>query len=125
MCTQRSFSSLALTTKFLPSITLFTLQPLFCYLEPAHKINTLFKGEYMIPKIQFGKSVVMGLLMVLLIMAGVPTNLSAQNAQSPVSLKVALLPILDTLPFHVAQAKGYFDRPGVAVTAVPVGSGLE
>jgi NitT/TauT family transport system substrate-binding protein len=104
---------------------LFTLQPLFCYLEPDHKINTLFKGEYMILKIQFGKSVVMGLLMVFLIMAGLPTNLSAQNAQSPVSLKVALLPILDTLPFHVAQAKGYFDRRGVTVTAVPVGSGLE
>ena len=67
----------------------------------------------------------MGLLIVLLIMAGVPANLAAQNDQSSVSLKVALLPILDTFPFHVAQAKGYFDRYGVSVTAVPVSSGLE
>ena len=29
------------------------------------------------------------------------------------------------MPFHAAQAKGYFDRHGVSVTAVPVGSGLE
>ena len=107
------------------SVTLFTLQPLFCYLEPDHKTNTLFKGEYMIPKIQFRKSVVIGLLMVLMIMAGFPTGLLAQEAQSANSLRVALLPILDTLPFHAAQAKGYFDRYGVTVTAVPVGSGLE
>jgi len=79
----------------------------------------------MIPNIQFRKSVVIGLLMVLMIMAGFPTGLLAQEAQSANSLKVALLPILDTLPFHAAQAKGYFDRYGVTVTAVPVGSGLE
>jgi NitT/TauT family transport system substrate-binding protein len=103
----------------------FTLQPLFCYLEPEHKNNTLLKGENMIPKIQFRKSVVMGLLIVLLIMLGLPTHLFAQKAPSVSPLKVALLPILDTLPFHVAQAKGYFERHGVTVTAVPVGSGLE
>jgi NitT/TauT family transport system substrate-binding protein len=71
------------------------------------------------------KSVVMGLLMVLLIMPGLPDHLFAQKAQSSTSLKVALLPILDTLPFHAAQAKGYFERYGVSVRAVPVGSGLE
>lgn len=66
-----------------------------------------------------------GLVMVVLAIAGLPSNLSAQNAGAPVTLKVALLPILDTFPFHVAQAKGYFDRQGVAITAVPVSSGLE
>jgi NitT/TauT family transport system substrate-binding protein len=71
------------------------------------------------------KSGIMGLLMVLLMMAGLPTHLFAQKAQPASALKVALLPILDTLPFHAAQAKGYFKRYGVSVTAVPVGSGLE
>ena len=79
----------------------------------------------MIPKIQFKKSFNMGLMFVLLIMIGLPTHLCAQKAQAANSLKVALLPILDTLPFHAAQAKGYFDRYGVSVKAVPVGSGLE
>ena len=65
------------------------------------------------------------LLMVLLIGAGFATDLCAQEDQSVNSLKVALLPILDTLPFHVAQANGYFNSRGIAVTAVPVGSGLE
>ena len=71
------------------------------------------------------KSVLLGLLMVLLIMIGLPAHLFAQKVQSATSLKVALLPILDTLPFHAAQAKGYFERYGLTVKAVPVGSGLE
>jgi NitT/TauT family transport system substrate-binding protein len=79
----------------------------------------------MIPKIQFKISAVIGLLLVLMIWVGLPTGMAAQEAPSAKSLKVALLPILDTLPFHVAQAKGYFDRNGITVTAVPVGSGLE
>jgi NitT/TauT family transport system substrate-binding protein len=75
----------------------------------------------MIAKIQLRKSVTSGFLIVLMILAGSPVNLFAQDAH----LKVALLPILDTFPFHVAQAKGYFEKHGVAVSAVPVGSGLE
>ena len=71
------------------------------------------------------KSLLAGLLIVTLTIAGLPAYLSAQNAGTPVTLKVALLPILDTLPFHVAQAKEYFERSGVNVSAVPVGSGLE
>jgi NitT/TauT family transport system substrate-binding protein len=41
------------------------------------------------------------------------------------TLKVALLPILDSLPFFVAEANGYFIEEGVVVEAVPVGSALE
>ena len=41
------------------------------------------------------------------------------------TLKVALLPILDTFPYHVAKQKGYFSDTGLNVEAVPVGSGLE
>ena len=70
-------------------------------------------------------SAILGLLIFFMILAGLSTNLMAKEGSSASSLKVALLPILDTFPFHVAQAKGYFERYGVAVTAVPVGSGLE
>jgi NitT/TauT family transport system substrate-binding protein len=64
----------------------------------------------------------MGLLMVVLMTAGLPATLCAQTHQE---LKIALLPILDTFPFYVAQERGYFERYGVTVTAMPVGSGLE
>lgn len=40
-------------------------------------------------------------------------------------LKVALLPILDSLPFYVAEMKGHFNRNGVSVKSVPVASALE
>lgn len=40
-------------------------------------------------------------------------------------LKIALLPILDALPFYVAEKNGYFHENQVAVKAIPVGSGLE
>lgn len=41
------------------------------------------------------------------------------------TLKMALLPILDVLPFHVAEQNGYFDQVGVKVELVPVKSGQE
>ena len=40
-------------------------------------------------------------------------------------LKVALLPILDSFPFYVAESKGYFDQNGVNAKAIPVMSGLD
>ena len=46
-------------------------------------------------------------------------------AQEPVKLRLGLLPILDTLPFYVAQDAGYFAEYGVEVEAVPVNSALE
>lgn len=53
--------------------------------------------------------------------------LSGQNASAATtkSIRVALLPILDSFPFYVAQSKGYFKRHGLEVKAVPVASGLE
>jgi len=38
---------------------------------------------------------------------------------------VALLPIIDALPYYVAQKKGYFDEEGVTVKVVPVASALD
>ena len=41
------------------------------------------------------------------------------------TLKVGLLPILDVLPFYVAQEKGYFEAEGLEVALVPVKSAQE
>jgi NitT/TauT family transport system substrate-binding protein len=41
------------------------------------------------------------------------------------TLRMALLPIMDVLPFHVAQQNGYFEQVGVRVELVPVKSGQE
>ena len=50
---------------------------------------------------------------------------SPVQAQAARALKVALLPIPDVLPFHLADARGYFKEAGVEVVAVPVASPLE
>ena len=51
--------------------------------------------------------------------------LFAQETKDTDPLKIALLPILDTFPYYVAKAKGYFNEYGINVRAVPVTSGLE
>lgn len=41
------------------------------------------------------------------------------------SLKVGLIPVLDVLPFYIAQDKGYFEAEGLKVDSVPVKSAQE
>lgn len=41
------------------------------------------------------------------------------------TIRIALLPILDSLPIHVAQSEGYFEERGVQVEIVPVASAPE
>ena len=41
------------------------------------------------------------------------------------TLSMALLPVMDVLPFHVADQNGYFDQVGVKVELVPVKSAQE
>jgi len=43
----------------------------------------------------------------------------------PITLKMAVLPILDTLPMYVAQQEGLFQENGVQVEFIPVASGAE
>lgn len=43
----------------------------------------------------------------------------------PVTLKIAVLPIIDTLPMYVAQQEGLFTKYGVNVEFVPVASAPE
>ena len=43
----------------------------------------------------------------------------------PANLKIAVLPIIDTLPMYVAQQEGLFTKHGVNVEFVPVASAPE
>jgi len=45
--------------------------------------------------------------------------------QEPDTLRMALLPVLDVLPFHVAEQNGYFEEMGLQVELVPVKSAQE
>lgn len=46
-------------------------------------------------------------------------------AAQPVTLKIAVLPVLDALPMYVAQQEGLFEKHGVSVEFVPVASAPE
>ncbi len=62
-------------------------------------------------------------LLLLLIMMSVVS--CAGEPASSVTLRIAVLPILDTLPLYVAQAEGDFAAQGVSVELVPVASAAE
>ena len=61
----------------------------------------------MLQKIRLKKAAVSGLLVVIMLVAGFSIGLGGQGDSAKKSLKVALLPILDTFPFYVAEAQGY------------------
>ncbi|HEX9028309.1 MAG TPA: ABC transporter substrate-binding protein, partial [Anaerolineales bacterium] len=52
------------------------------------------------------------------------TSAPAQTGGA-VTLKIAVLPILDALPMYVAQQEGYFAAKGVQVLFIPVSSAAE
>jgi NitT/TauT family transport system substrate-binding protein len=62
-----------------------------------------------------------GLVLLLVLTACGAASQSAEDT----NLKVGLLPILDALPFFVAQEKGYFEDEGLKVEMVPVKSAQE
>ena len=47
------------------------------------------------------------------------------STAEPVALKIAVLPIIDTLPLYVAQQQGFFADHGVSVELIPVASAPE
>ncbi|MCP4755440.1 MAG: ABC transporter substrate-binding protein [Proteobacteria bacterium] len=66
-----------------------------------------------------------GIVFFLIVVCGFPLSSSAGSGTPASALKVALLPIIDSLPFYVAESKGYFQNAGVEVRIVPVMSGLQ
>jgi len=66
-------------------------------------------------------------LAALLVVACGPTAQPTTEAPAmePVTLKIAVLPIIDTLPLYVAQQEGFFAKHGVEVELIPVASAPE
>jgi len=65
-------------------------------------------------------------LLVILVMFLIFTGgCQAMPGREQPTLRMALLPILDVLPFHVADQNGYFDKVGVKVELIPVKSAQE
>ncbi len=54
-----------------------------------------------------------------------PEVVSEAPAAESVTLKIAVLPIIDTLPMYVAQQEGLFAKHGVTVEFIPVASAPE
>ncbi len=54
-----------------------------------------------------------------------PAPVSGPIVSSTPELRIALLPITDSVPFYVAQEEGFFRSAGVTATAVPVSSAAE
>ncbi|MCB0077501.1 MAG: ABC transporter substrate-binding protein [Anaerolineales bacterium] len=54
--------------------------------------------------------------------ATTPDRGETRNEPSGEPIRIALLPITDSVPFYVAEAEGYFDEAGVSVELVPVSS---
>ena len=61
---------------------------------------------------------------VILILAALASGCAAQPAK-PTVIRLGLLPILETLPMHVAEAEGLFAERGLQVEFIPVASAAE
>ncbi len=46
-------------------------------------------------------------------------------AQAPITLKIALIPVLDGLPIYLANQEGLFKAHGIEVQIIPVASAPE
>jgi NitT/TauT family transport system substrate-binding protein len=57
--------------------------------------------------------------------AGSPTQQTQGTSGEQVTLKMAVLPILDALPMYVADQRGYFEGHNLKVEFIPVGSAAE
>jgi len=70
--------------------------------------------------------IVIAMVTLLIAACGPATQPSTEStAMEPVSLKIAVLPIIDTLPLYVAQQQGFFEKQGLTVELVPVASAPE
>ncbi len=65
------------------------------------------------------------LLLLVLLLSLLPAGAQEAEEEEGDALKIALLPVLDTLPLYIAEEAGYFDEVGVVVEALPVASPVE
>ena len=66
-----------------------------------------------------------GILIVTILLAGCVLPGTPAPVMEEPHLKIGLLPILDVIPFLVAEQKGYFAEQGITVELVPVKSAQE
>jgi NitT/TauT family transport system substrate-binding protein len=59
------------------------------------------------------------------LMSGCTPAASTSQTAQPVTLKIALLPVLDALPMYVAQSQGLFTSKGIRVEFIAVASAPE
>lgn len=69
-------------------------------------------------------SSLMLILLALLALAGCAPQ-AAPATNQPVVVRIAMLPIIDALPFYVAQEQGYFTENNLDVQFIPAGSAAE
>ena len=65
-----------------------------------------------------------GILIAISLFSGACSQ-SAGPSSEAVTLRMALIPVLDTLPLYVADQEGLFEANGVEVEFIPVASGAE
>ncbi len=76
--------------------------------------------------IRFFVNCVLAVLLIFLSAACAAVDTPAPEAPTePVTLKIAVLPVLDALPMYVAQQAGLFEANGVVVEFIPVPSAPE
>ncbi len=61
----------------------------------------------------------------LLIGLALPLLAACASRSAPATIRVGVLPILDSLPMYVAESQGYFEEEGLTVEFVPVASAPE
>jgi NitT/TauT family transport system substrate-binding protein len=93
--------------------------------EDENTIRHEKRYDIMVSRYRVNKAAAALLLSLSLSVALLVSPAWAGKKDRPVTLKVALLPIFDVLPFYVAQASGYFNSDRVKVIGLPVGSGIE
>lgn len=54
--------------------------------------------------------------------AEAPAESAAEQPAEPVTIRIAALPVLDTLPIYVAQEEGLFEQYNLTVEAIPASS---
>lgn len=67
----------------------------------------------------------LALIVALILIAAAPVLTERAEAQDSTKMRLGLLPILDVLPFYVADEAGYFADVGIDVELIPVSSALE
>jgi len=64
-------------------------------------------------------------LITFILLSGWIIGCSPRSKPDAAPIKLALLPILDTIPIYLAQESGYFTQEGINIEFIPVGSAAE